>query len=68
MRNIHIADNLLSIVVNRFQREYPKRELTRPELEKVWAIIYDKLRQGQSEEEVKKWCETAPFKKSRINS
>ena len=63
MRNIFIADKLLSIVVNRFKREFPKRELTRPELEKLWAIIYDKLRQGQSEEAVKKWCETTPFRK-----
>lgn len=64
MRNIYIADKLLSIIVNRFKREFPMRELTKPELEKIWVMIYNKLRQGQSEEDVRKWCQTIALRKS----
>lgn len=62
-----VADNLYKLVYKRFREEQPERELTHDELNNIWYTIYGKLCEGETEEEVKKWCETVPLSKKKIH-
>ena len=42
-----IADRLYSIVIKRFHKEQPERELTNSEMSSIWYEIYGKLCRGE---------------------
>lgn len=56
-----IADRLFCLIINRFRKEQPQRELTKNEMSGIWFGIYGKLCRGESEAEVEEWCKTVPF-------
>ena len=58
-----IADKLYSVVYKRFRKEWPERELTHDEMDSIWFTIYGKLSRGETESEVKEWCQTIPLGK-----
>ena len=63
-----IADRLQILIVNRFKKEQPERELTKTEIENIWFTIYGKLCRGETEKEVEEYCKTVQLKKKEIRS
>ena len=59
MRKVYIADRLYSIVIKRFHKEKPERQLTNNEMNSIWYEIYGELCRGKSETEVEEYCKTA---------
>lgn len=56
-----IADRLQSIACERIRQEYPDKELTQDEIDRIWYSIYGRLCRGESEMDVEAWCRTAPI-------
>ena len=56
-----IADRLYSIVIERFKKEKPDRNLTKNDTDGIWYDIYGRLCKGESESKVEEWCKTTPL-------
>lgn len=60
-----IADKLYEIVIERFNKEQPQRNLTENEKDSIWFKIYGKLCRGETEDVVTNHCKTIPLNPGR---
>ena len=59
----NIADRLYSIIIKRFSKEQPERQLTNNEMSVIWYDLYGRLNRGESEQELENYCNTVELSK-----